>query len=446
MRTRDDLTATTFDEGERAVASADPAPIVHWVHPEVRITPVPERRAVLGRDQTCDVVLPGIRVSRQHAELCREGKRLVLRDRGSRNGTFVDGERITSVVLGLGHVLRLGDWIGVVSSIPPAATLEAAALGGGLLAGPILAQALIPARKAAPSTLPVVIEGETGTGKERVARAVHEWSGRQGPFLAVNCGALPEAMAESELFGYRRGAFTGAERANDGCFRAAHGGTLLLDEIIELPPPLQTKLLRVLEEGEVTPLGEPRPIKVDVRVIAAAQRPLAEMVRQGRLRADLLARLDGVTVRLPPLRERIAEAPALFFEHLRAAGTKPDAVEPRLVERLCLYPWPLNVREVVLLARRLHALHGTEQLTVAALPEAMRTAVPPPRPPMELAPEESPKNENADLDRLLVALRELEGNLAQAAARAGLSRQRAYRLLQANPHIQLDEFRANRRE
>lgn len=208
-----------------------------------------------------------------------------------------------------------------------------------------------------------MILGETGTGKEGVAHAMHEWSARKGPFVAVNCAALVPTLAEAELFGYRRGAFTGAERASSGFFRAAQGGTLLLDEVTDLPESVQAKLLRALEQREISPLGESVPVRIDVRVLAGTQIPLAKMVEERRFRGDLCARLDGLTIRLPPLRERKQEIPYLFTHFLRLhSGGRPPDVEPRLVEQLCLYDWPFNVRELDLLARRLLVLHGHEEL------------------------------------------------------------------------------------
>jgi transcriptional regulator with PAS, ATPase and Fis domain len=193
-------------------------------------------------------------------------------------------------------------------------------------------------QRAATSDLPVILEGETGTGKEVVTRCLHQWSVRSGPLVAVNCAALPEALAEGELFGYRRGAFTGADKPSQGFFRSAEGGTLLLDEVTDLPLPLQAKLLRVLEEHEVQPLGEPRPIPIDVRVVVAGQQSLLEASRQGRFRPDLLARLDGVTVHLPPLRSRREDVPPLFSRFLTELGQGcVPSVEVDFVERLCLH-------------------------------------------------------------------------------------------------------------
>jgi two-component system response regulator FlrC len=295
----------------------------------------------------------------------------------------------------------------------------------------------------------VILQGETGTGKEGAARAIHQWSGRAGPFLAVNCAALPEALAEAELFGYRRGAFTGADRASPGFFRAADGGTLLLDEIVDLPLVLQAKLLRVLEQKEVQPLGFTTPVPVDVRVVAACQKPLQIAVDEKRFRADLYARLDGVTVNLPPLRERIEEIPYLLVQllHRHRGGTSPPH-EPKLVEQLCLYEWPFNVREVDLLMRRLLVLHGSEPiLRRSHLPERFRIArtkstAGQPRIQSVVTPAvEQEHRDERDLAAFVANLPINGGNLARASAAAGISRQRAYRLIEANPSINWAELR-----
>jgi DNA-binding NtrC family response regulator len=312
----------------------------------------------------------------------------------------------------------------------------------GLWGGAILQESLTPLRRAAPSDLPVIIEGETGTGKEVVARSIHKWSGRAGPFVGVNCAALPEALAEGELFGYRRGAFSGADKASPGFFRSADGGTLLLDEVTDLPLSLQAKLLRVLEEREVQPLGEARPVPIDVRVVVAGQVSLLEASRQGRFRPDLLARLDGVTVKLPPLRSRREDVPPLFSHFLTELGQgRAPAVEGDLVERLCLHDWPFNVRELLLLARRLVVLHGGDStLRASHLPERIGDPSAS-RAPVESAAAKSATSgpraaavspgpaEPVELPALVAALRASGGNVARAAAMLGVTRQRAYRLM-----------------
>jgi hypothetical protein len=254
---------------------------------------------VIGRGPDCTTVLQGAEISRNHAELYRNGPLTILRDMDSRNGSFVNGKRVREAALGQGDVVRLGEWIGVAlqtSSTAPSEELAFGTIAPGLFGGPRLRAAVEPALRAAKSDLPIILEGETGTGKEVVARAIHGASGRAGRYLAVNCAALPETLAEGELFGYRRGAFTGADRANPGHFRAAHGGTLLLDEVCDLPLGLQAKILRVIEQREVLALGESQPVAIDTRIVAAAQGSLERSVAENTFRADLYARLDGLTV------------------------------------------------------------------------------------------------------------------------------------------------------
>jgi transcriptional regulator with AAA-type ATPase domain len=367
-------------------------------------------------------------VSRQHAELLRQGPLVVVRDRDSTNGTFLNGRRVESAALSEGDVLRLGDAVAVAITVrddlSPPSTIEAVK---GVLFGPGLSEVLELVRRLAADSLPVVLVGETGVGKEGVARALHELSGRKGPLQAVNCGALPVALAEAELFGHRKGAFTGAEQAGLGHIRAADGGTLFLDELYDLAPPVQTKLLRVLQEKVVVPIGETRPIPVDVRVIAASLMPLSELVAKERLREDLAARLAGVSIVIPPLAERRADIPVLLSHFLREySGGRPPGVDGRLLEYLLLQPWPGNVRELELLARRLLALRRQEPV----LRRSMLGDPPSKTPAPNVTPVRRRSSEEAEPD--LKRLRErfaAHGNLSRAAQEAGFSRQRAYRLL-----------------
>jgi DNA-binding NtrC family response regulator len=440
---------TTLPLPERS-ASADAGRRLSlvWLFPRPEDAPIDlvlsgERALLVGRDEQCAVRLSGHEISRRHARIYRDGPDIRVTDLSSRNGTFVNGCPARDTRIELGSVVRFGGAVGLVSD-RPGPTIEMAA---GLVAGPLLQQELAPLKQAANSDLPIILEGETGTGKEVIARAIHAWSGRSGAFLAVNCAALPEALAEGEFFGYRRGAFTGAERHSPGFFRGASGGTLLLDEVSDLPLGIQAKLLRVLEQHEVQPLGESQPVPIDVRVIVATQESLAQAVTARRFRQDLLARLDGVSARLPPLRERIADVPALFLRVLGSlnAGQTP-AIEADFVEGLCVHDWPFNVREVVLLAKRLAVLHGREASLKASHLPARMTHVG--RAPIALeAPVGPPKPiepEAIELPALLAALRTAQGNVAQAAAVLGISRQRVYRLMQGHA-IDLDALR-NREE
>ena len=267
--------------------------------------------------------------------------------------------------------------------------------------------------------------------------------------MAVNCAALPEALAEGELFGYRRGAFTGADRASPGFFRSADGGTLLLDEVSDLPLALQAKLLRVLEEREVQPLGETRPVPIDVRVIVAGQQPLIEAVRAGRFRADLLARLDGLTVRLPPLRHAARGRPPAVLASARGAGPGARAGRSRATSpsgsafttgRSTCASWSCwsGACSCCTAASRPCARTtcpsasggaGAAGAAAAGAPAARRRA-PRPRAPAE----------PVELPALVVALRASGGNVARAAAMLGISRQRAYRLMEGQA-IDLEALR-----
>jgi two-component system, response regulator FlrC len=243
------------------------------------------------------------------------------------------------------------------------ALIAASAQGGWPVAGDAQSLALLTlAERIAASDIPVLLEGPTGTGKEVLARFVHNLSARRaGAFVAVNCAAMPEAMLEALLFGHRKGAFTGAAEAAEGLFRAADGGTLLLDEIGELPLALQSKMLRALQEGEVLPLGATRPVKVDVRVVAATNRNLAEEAAAGRFREDLLYRLNVFPLALAALRDRPGDiAPLAFAMLLRHASSDrgPAWIAPDALAALAAHPWPGNVRELENVIRRALLLAG----------------------------------------------------------------------------------------
>lgn len=468
-----------------------------WLAPRQWFLPFDTKRIVLGRGEDCTHVLPGAEVSRYHAELVPEGGITWLRDLGSTNGCHHNGHRVPQAILAKQDVVRLGEWVGVVCSIPRGTAASVDCIGG-LYAGSELRDVLRYAEQIAPSDIPLLLQGETGTGKEVLARFIHEQSGRSGSFVAVNCAALPESLAEAELFGHSRGAFTGADRSRPGYLRAADNGTLLLDEISDLPLPIQAKLLRVLEDSQVTPLGESHPIRVNVRVIAAGQKHLSELVDAGKFRGDLFARLNGLELRLPPLRERREEIPFIFGAILRDSrpGYAP-LLQPRLVERLCVYHWPYNVRELVQLTRRIAALFPDEAALVesclppnmlpptdeasthprrsdaqvtpasntpafgvtplpAPLPigpgagyEPNQQAAPADRPTIQSAPDADQTHferlgqayREQELQALRAALRDHGGNVSDAARALGVSRQKVYRLIEADPTLDLDAFR-----
>ena len=423
-----------------------------WIYPSevehtTRLSSGPWPR-VIGRASESDVRLFSPSVSRAHAELRLEGNHILLRDLGSRNGIVVNGSRVPQRLLRNGDLIRIGDCLGLVQEDAVMDPEPSSLVAVGFHARGLMRATLAPVRRLATGDLPIVIQGETGTGKERTARAIHEWSGRSGEFIAINCAALPERLAEAELFGYRRGAFSGAERNSPGHFRSAEGGTLFLDEVAELSAALQAKLLRALDLREVLPLGESRAVPIDVRVLSATREHLSRAVELGKFRIDLHARLDGFSVELPPLRERIAELPALFTYLLQdKAGCSPPSIDPRLIEALCLYQWPGNVRELQMAVRRLLGLRGHEaRLQVEHLDEVLPRAVAGEpgveRPLATVEGTSSLSRDEADLSLLLGALRQTNGNLARAASLSCISRQRAYRLLQTAPGFDLTSYRS----
>ena len=219
--------------------------------------------------------------------------------------------------------------------------------------------------------LTVMVNGESGTGKELVARALHDYGRRRaGAFVAINMAAIPRELIESELFGHERGAFTGATNRNQGRFEQAHGGTLFLDEIGDMPPEAQTRLLRVLQEGEFTTVGGRQPIRANVRIVAATHRDLRQAIRQGQFREDLFYRLNVVPIRLPPLRERaddIADLARHFLERARIDGLPAKSLDQGAVDALRGHRWPGNVRELENVMRRMAALHADEVITAPSL-------------------------------------------------------------------------------
>jgi transcriptional regulator with PAS, ATPase and Fis domain len=271
--------------------------------------------------------------------------------------------------------------------------------------------------------MPVLLVGESGTGKEVLARSIHSQSGRKGPLVAVNCGAIPANLVEAELFGHKKGAFTGAAQERLGWVRASDRGTLFLDEIGDLPLAAQAALLRVIQEAEVVPVGANRPEPLDLRVIAATHRDLDEMVRGKSFRHDLLARLDGITLKLPPLRDRTGDVPLLLAVLLRRLTTeRPDLrLTPAAAQAILGYAWPLNVRQLEQALTRALSLSGTGPIERAHLPEAVVKGVEPQALPDLDASESSHREE------LLRLLGQHEGNITAVAKALGKGRTQVIR-------------------
>jgi two-component system response regulator PilR (NtrC family) len=275
----------------------------------------------------------------------------------------------------------------------------------------------------------VLVTGESGTGKELVAKAIHFNSNRKGgPFVTVNCGAIPQELMESELFGHVKGAFTGAMSAKQGLFEVADGGTLFLDEVSELPPHLQVKLLRVLEDPEIRPVGGVKPVRVDVRIVAATNRDLAQAMARGTFRQDLYYRLNVILLHLPPLRERREDLPLLVDHFLQkfaeASGRPIKVVSPGTFAALESYPWPGNVRELENVIERAVTLERGTVLGPDALPDSLRNRPAPDVTPIELPPE------GLNLDQLIEGLE--KDLLTQALRRTGGVQTRAAQLLQTS--------------
>jgi transcriptional regulator with GAF, ATPase, and Fis domain len=311
----------------------------------------------LGRELPRGLFEKDDRVSRLHARISRSGGNFQVEDLGSRNGTFLDGERVSALLdAKSGSVLRIGrSVIWLVDDVAPfVRPKQEHDTGVGPVVGGRLSRAFAEIRSASKSGDPLCLRGESGAGKELAARAFHAakfGESDRAPFVALNCAAIPEGLAERLLFGAKRGAYSGATADSEGYVQAAHGGTLFLDEIAELDPLVQAKLLRVLETREVLPLGAPKARKVEIQVCVASHKSLRDEVTQGRFREDLYFRVGRPEVHVPPLRERLDEIPWLVQRELNSMQTELRATV-NFIEALALRSWPGNVRELLREVRR----------------------------------------------------------------------------------------------
>jgi DNA-binding NtrC family response regulator len=395
---------------------------------------IPREGFILGRGESVfDRPFADPTMALRHAEILLHGNHATLGDLGSGSNTWLNGVIVREVQpLKDGDVVRVGDTLFIYTRCE---RLAAAADRPGVQAeltgtSPSIVAVRRSIEAVAPHARTVVVSGETGTGKEIVSRMLHDRSGRSGPFVAVNCGGFTEGLLASELFGHVRGAFTGALSEQPGLFRAARGGTLLLDEVGEMPMALQPTLLRVLETWHVRPVGSAHDVAIDVRVVAASNRELIALVQQGKFRSDLYARLAQWFVRIPPLRDRRGDIPALVRALLKRLEGGDRDLTADLQEALMLHPWPLNVRglsnviAIALIASPVGEPLGLFPEVRAALQDNKLDlgAGPPPVAPPKAA------LEAVDLDALL---HQFGGRVAAMARHAGVSRPKMYRMLWA---------------
>ena len=399
---------------------------------------LPERGDVaIGREAACEVVIDHEKISRRHAIL-RLGERWALEDLGSRNGTQIRGAVVAAgapVELAPGEPFQIGPFTAVV--LARAVSTVRAALGAShvTIDDPTLASPGPLVLSLARSMVNVLVAGETGVGKEVLSNSLHRLSGRSGALVCINCAALSPQLLESELFGHERGAFTGAATTKPGLLEAAAGGTVLFDEIGEMPLELQAKLLRAIESREVLRVGSVRPVTLDVRVIAATNRDLLTCVAEGSFRRDLFYRLAGITLNIPPLRDRLQQLEALAAKFARAAIGKDSMIGGAALNRLRSHRWPGNVRELKNVIERAGLLAAGDTIrpdhvlldqaqepvaptrTIPAIPSAIAAATAPDSATAGLTPEQM-----TDRQRIMAALESCNGNQTRAAQQLGISR------------------------
>ena len=367
-----------------------------------------------------DALLDDERLSRRHVLVDRAPVGFVVTDLGSRNGTYVDGARVQgTATFDAPRLLRIGRTLLMfVADVRPYQQ-GTVSTRGGMIVGPRLADALARVARSASAGNTLLVTGESGSGKELAARHFHAASSRgSGRFVAVNCAAIPTGVAERLLFGARKGAFSGATADAEGYAQAAHGGTLFLDEIAELEIGVQPKLLRLLESGEVLPLGASRPVQVDIRVVGATLKNLRTEAARGRFREDLYYRIGNPEVRLPPLRERLEEMPWLIRQSLQRSGADLEP-HPLLVEACALRPWPGNVRELS------HELRQAAENTLAASRTVVEASDLDSSAGLALGAESDPGPPNVSKpsdEQIMEVLRRECGNVSAAARALGMHR------------------------
>jgi DNA-binding NtrC family response regulator len=420
--------------------------------PALRVSLTDLHDVTLGRDaqrvikrtaRSATITVPDHEISRKHLVVRRQPEGWEVADLGSKNGILVNGDPTTLTTLTDGDLIEAGGTVLMFredTGVPDTArdrdlAAEATIPSAFRTVSLDFEHRLDQLSRIARAGVSVLVRGETGTGKELIARAIHDQSGRRGAFVPINCGALPRNLIESELFGHRRGAFSGANEERDGLVRRANTGTLFLDEIAELPEESQVALLRVLQEGEVRPVGASDPVKVDIRVVAATHQDIPARIADGRFRQDLYARLAGFEMVLPPLRDRREDLGTLIAALLPRVAPQPDRITlHRAAARAMLrYTWPLNIRELEQTLRAAVALTDTGEIRFDHLAEAIRSFSPPSL--SNMRPEDRVLRE-----RVIELLRQHEGNVTavgRAMNKAPIQIRRWCRRLQ----IELSQFR-----
>jgi transcriptional regulator with GAF, ATPase, and Fis domain len=338
-----------------------------------------ERGARVGKGPDNDVVIADATVSRYHFVIEPRPEGFLVKDVGSTNGTFLEGSRVVEAYIKPGQEIRAGE---VVLRLKPIHEGVSISPSGSSTFGALLGTSA-PMRKifalldrVAATDATILLCGETGTGKGAVSRAIHDRSARASkPFVTIDCGAISRSLIESELFGHEKGSFTGATHLRRGALEMCAGGTLFIDELDDLPLEVQPKLLRALDEREICRVGSSKPIKLDLRVVAATKKDLRIEVAEGRFREDLYFRLSIVTVPLPPLRDRIEDLPLLADRFLEGTGSAWDRLPRSFRERLLSYHFPGNVRELRNLIERASYLDGFDAVDPTSFPTEQRGGV-----------------------------------------------------------------------
>jgi DNA-binding NtrC family response regulator len=445
----------TLDIADLGAAGASPVSLklVVVAGPEEGIEVPLAGPCEIGSDPACELVLADASVSRRHARVSLERGRIVVKDLGSRNGTFVGEARVKQAEVGLGAVLRLGrSQVAIqprwqLREVPPSSSRTFGELFGESLA---MREIFAVLERVARSDVTMLVEGESGTGKELVARSIHKASPRaSGPYVVFDCSAVPSELAESELFGHKKGAFSGATSDRAGAFQQANGGTICLDELGELPLDLQPKLLRVLESREIRSVGDDTSRAINVRVIASTNRDLHAEAQRGRFRTDLLYRLDVVKIRIPPLRNRPEDIPGLVARLLDGKLPAGDTIEGDNLKRLVGYTWPGNVRELRnTLARAVAMSAGADGRSApfaklvfnlgpaSTAPTTIGTELPGVSQHVPYKEAKAQLLESFDRAYFGALLRRFPKNIQRAAAAAGLSRKHLYELLRRTGGIE----------